>query len=48
MKTAKQLATALKVPLAFLYCDDDVLAAILLRARKMPKDARRALLASMQ
>ncbi|RZL94285.1 MAG: XRE family transcriptional regulator [Variovorax sp.] len=48
VKTGKQLAAALKVPLAFLYCDDDVLAAILLRAHKMPKDARRALLASMQ
>ena len=48
VKTAKQLAAALKVPLAFLYCDDDVLARILLLAHKLPKEARRALLASMQ
>lgn len=48
VKTAKQLATVLKVPLAFLYCDDEVLAKILLLAHRMPKDARKALLASMQ
>jgi len=48
VKTAKRLAVALKVPLAFLYCDDEVLAKILLLAHKMPKEARRALLASMQ
>ena len=43
MKTAKQLAAALKVPVAFLYCDDDVLASILLLAHRMPREARRAL-----
>lgn len=48
VRTAKQIAAALKVPLAFLYCDDDVLAAILLQAHRMTKEARRALLASMQ
>jgi transcriptional regulator with XRE-family HTH domain len=48
VRTAKQIAKALKVPLAFLYCDDDVLAAILLQAYRMSKEARRALLASMQ
>ena len=48
IRTAKQIAAALKVPLAFLYCDDDLLAAILLQAHRMSKDARRALLASMQ
>lgn len=48
VRTAKRIALALKVPLAFLYCDDDVLAAILLQAHRMSKDARRALLASMQ
>ncbi len=48
VKTAKQLAMVLKVPLAFLYCDDEVLAKILLLAHRMPKDARKALLASMQ
>lgn len=48
VRTAKQIAVVLKVPLAFLYCDDDVLAAILLQAHRMSKEARRALLASMQ
>jgi transcriptional regulator with XRE-family HTH domain len=48
VRTAKQIAAVLKVPLAFLYCDDDVLAAILLQAHRMSKEARRALLASMQ
>ncbi|OUL98271.1 helix-turn-helix domain-containing protein [Variovorax sp. JS1663] len=48
VRTAKQIAKVLKVPLAFLYCDDDVLAAILLQAHRMSKEARRALLASMQ
>ena len=48
VRTAKQIAAALKVPLAFLYCDDDVLAAILLQAHRMSKEKRRALLASLQ
>lgn len=48
VRTAKKIAAVLKVPLAFLYCDDDVLAAILLQAHRMSKEARRALLASMQ
>ncbi len=48
VRTAKKIAVALKVPLAFLYCDDDVLAAIVLQAHRMSKEARRALLASMQ
>lgn len=47
VRTAKQIALVLKVPLAYLYCDDDVLAAILLQAHRMSKEARRALLASM-
>jgi transcriptional regulator with XRE-family HTH domain len=48
IKTAKLLANALKVPLAYLYCDDDVLAAILLKAHKLPKEGRLRLLASLQ
>lgn len=48
VRTAKRLAVALKVPLAFLYCDDEVLAKILLLAHRMSKEARKALLGSMQ
>lgn len=39
--TARLLAEALKVPLAFLYCEDDDIAALLLALNGMPKSLRR-------
>lgn len=39
ISTARRLAVALNVPLAFLYCDDDKLAEMLLLAHDLsPKD----------
>lgn len=46
--TARLLANALRVPLGYLYCDDDVLAAILLAASELPSEDRRTLVASVQ
>ncbi|MFM9921900.1 helix-turn-helix transcriptional regulator [Variovorax sp. H27-G14] len=45
--TARQLALALDVPLAYLYCDDDVLAQIVLKVSAMSGEARRELLLSL-
>ena len=45
--TARLLAGALRIPLAYLYCDDDVLAEILLKAHKLSRDARLRLLATL-
>jgi hypothetical protein len=39
--TARQIAEALQVPLPFLYCDDDDVAALLLALFEMPKGVRR-------
>ncbi|WP_395688351.1 helix-turn-helix domain-containing protein [Caenimonas koreensis] len=39
--TARQIAEALRVPLPFLYCDDDDVAALLLAMFEMSKSARR-------
>ena len=43
MKFAKELARVLSVPVAFLYCDDDRLADIILSYSKMSEGNRRAL-----
>lgn len=47
VRTAVQLAEALDVPVAYLYCDDDLLAEILLRAYKLSIPKRRSLLLSL-
>lgn len=47
IKTAKLLAGALKVPLAYLYCEDDLLAQILLVASKLNIAEKRKLLAGL-
>ena len=47
IRTAKLLAGALSVPLAFLYCDDDTLAAILLKVHAMGVAERKRLLATL-
>ncbi|MBC7605020.1 MAG: helix-turn-helix transcriptional regulator [Ramlibacter sp.] len=39
--TARALAAALKVPLAYLYCEDDDVAALLMALFDLPKTARR-------
>lgn len=45
--TARLLASALRVPLAYFYCDDDLLAQILLKAAPLGERAKRQLLASL-
>jgi transcriptional regulator with XRE-family HTH domain len=47
IRTAKLLAQALKVPLAYLYCDDETLAAILLKVHAMSAADRKRLLATL-
>lgn len=39
--TARLIADALRVPLPYLYCDDDEIAALLLAISSLPKVARR-------
>jgi transcriptional regulator with XRE-family HTH domain len=39
--TARQIAEALQVPLPYLYCDDDDVAALLLAMYALPKSSRR-------
>lgn len=39
--TARLIARVLGVPLAYLYCEDDEIAALLLALHKRPPDARR-------
>lgn len=39
--TARLLASALKVPLAYLYCEDDDIAPLLLALHDLPKALRR-------
>lgn len=50
--TARQIAEALKVPLAYLYCDDDEVADLLLALAELPKAVRKetakALLQTLQ
>lgn len=36
VKTARQIAEALGVPLAYLYCEDDTIAELLLALRRLP------------
>jgi len=45
IKTARQLADALQVPLGYLYCDDDKLANIILAASQLNDTDRDNLLA---
>ncbi len=45
IKTARQLADALQVPLGYLYCDDDKLANIVLAASQLNDTDRDNLLA---
>lgn len=45
IRTARLLAQALNVPLAYLYCDDEVLAAILLKVHAMSAADRKRVLA---
>lgn len=45
---AAALAKALRVPTAYLYCDDDELAALILAWGRLPKAARRRLRAVME
>ncbi len=42
--TARQLAKALKVPLAYLYCDEDDLAEVILISKELSADARQRVL----
>lgn len=45
---ARQLAHALNVPLAYLYCDDDRLAAMILAVHRLSKSEQKKLLVSLQ
>ena len=42
--TAKQIATALKVPLAYLYCEDDSTANLLVELHKLNVKVRASLI----
>ena len=48
IKTARDIAIALEVPLGYLYCDDDRLAAIILAASELPPEDQEQLLTSLQ
>ncbi len=48
IKTARQLADALNVPLGYLYCDDDRLAEIILAAGKLPEQDQQILLEAIR
>lgn len=41
---AKRLADVLDVPMAYLYCDDDLIAELLLRIGALPVSKRKELL----
>ncbi|WP_158174889.1 helix-turn-helix domain-containing protein [Grimontia hollisae] len=43
-QTAKRLADELGVPVAYLYCDDDLLASLLLALAKLPQNKQQELL----
>ncbi len=45
--TARSLARALDVPLAYLYCDDDCLAKIILAVSRLPRHEQEAVLISL-
>lgn len=46
VKTARQIAEALGVPLAYLYCEDDLVAELLLVLRKLKSTDRHSRVAS--
>jgi transcriptional regulator with XRE-family HTH domain len=48
IQTACLIAAALQVPLAYLYCDDDMLASIVLAASKLSASDQGQLLLSLQ
>lgn len=48
LKTARDLAEALDVPLGYLYCDDDKLANIVLAVSQLPESERDHLLRSLE
>ncbi len=48
IKTARDIADALNVPLGYLYCDDDRLAEIILAASELPADDQEQLLRSLK
>lgn len=45
--TARLIAVALRVPLPYLYCDDDLLAEIILMVHGAPRAEKQALLQSL-
>ncbi len=45
VKTAQLIAEALGVQLAYLYCEDDDVAALLLAVERLPQERRESLLA---
>lgn len=47
-QTAKRLADELGVPVAYLYCDDDLLASLLLALAKLPPNKQQELLDDIQ
>ncbi len=48
IKTARDIAQALGVPLGYLYCDDDRLAEIILAASELPDSEQEQLLQSLR
>lgn len=48
IKTARDIAQALDVPLGYLYCDDDRLAEIILAASELPANDQEQLLSSLR
>ena len=48
IKTARDIAHALGVPLGYLYCDDDRLAEIILAASELPATDQEQLLQSLR
>jgi transcriptional regulator with XRE-family HTH domain len=48
IKTAKDIAHALRVPLGYLFCDDDRLAEIILTASELPAKEQEILLTHLR
>ena len=48
IRTARDIAHALGVPLGYLYCDDDRLAEIILAVSELPVDDQEQLLRSLR
>ncbi|PUE18516.1 hypothetical protein B9Z43_12015 [Limnohabitans sp. MMS-10A-192] len=48
IKTARDIAHALGVPLGYLYCDDDRLAEIIMAASELPASDQEQLLQSLR